>query len=378
MYGCAKRVWLAAAVAACAAATLRTGADELHFEVIDPPVLAQHDITVRAPTSNHPQDPRPLPLECSGMAYVDGRLLLTSDRHDHVVFTATIDSRRAAVNLPEAATIIRNEKWLLSDLEAVAVHRRDQRTRAYLFTSWSNDPDGQPAPNRRRLARAQIGPDGRIDSASVVVLSAEPLRAALMEQLAALRVPEYVAYTMSRSMNTPRGVNIEGAAWTPRGDVLLAGLRNPLAGEDALVMAVAGVDEAFDQGDPSLLQLSDLFRLNLGGRGVADLAWDPLTRGYLIAAAKSNGPRLSEQQPYPLTDLDSALFWWSGHKNESPIPIARVRDLNVEAITRVGDTDLIAIGSDEGDVSEGRVARQSVVMLVHFTGVTAGERRVAP
>jgi hypothetical protein len=351
----------------------------LRFGVIDPPVVAQHDITVRAATSNHPQDPRPLPLECSGMAWLGDRLIITSDRHDHIVFTAAVDPQRAAVQIPREQPIIRNEKWLMQDIEAITVRPvgGEGGWRAYLMSSLSNDPDGQPAPNRRHFARMSVSRDGAADPASVVVLSAESLRAAIMARLERLRVQPYVAFTVNRNINTLRGINVEGIAWNPQGTRLLCGLRNPLADDDAILFAVEGVDEAFDRGDANLLQLTDLFRLNLGGRGVADLAWDPVTRGYLIAAARSNGPKLTEDQPYPLTDLDSALFWWSGHKADDPILFARVHDLNVEAICRVGDTDLIAIGSDEGDVSEGRIARQSVVMLVHFTGLGGPGYRAA-
>lgn len=309
------------------------------------------------------------------MAWLDapggGRLLITSDRHEHVVFTAAVDPSQARVEMPVAQTIIHNEKWLLNDAEAVTVKRSGGDQLAYVLCSQSNAPDGESAPNRRLFARIRVGASGQIDPTGVGVISAEPLRAALLSHLDALHVAPYVAFNVPQKLNTTRGINIEGIAWTPGQPRLLCGLRNPLAGDDAMVAVVEGVDEAFDRADPSLLTLVDLFRLDLGDRGVSDLAWDPVTRGYLIAAARSNGPKLTERQPYPLTDLDSAIFWWSGHKADDPVLVAKVRDLNVEAICRVGETDLIAIGSDEGDVSEGRVARQSVVMLVHFTGFAA-------
>ena len=87
------------------------------------------------------------------------------------------------------------------------------------------------------------------------------------------------------------------------------------------------------------------------------------------AAAKSNGPKLDKDQPFPPNTLDSALFWWSGRKKDRPMLFATVPDMKIEAICRLGTSRFIAIGSDEGDVSEGREQRQSVLTILEFTGV---------
>lgn len=109
--------------------------------------------------------------------------------------------------------------------------------------------------------------------------------------------------------------------------------------------------------------------LDLEGRGISDLCWDPITQGYLITAAKSNGPRLNPNSPYPPNTLDSALFWWSGNKKDSPILAARIPDMTIEAVCRLGNSRYIALGSDEGDISEGRGARQSILTIMEFTGI---------
>jgi hypothetical protein len=46
--------------------------------------------------------------------------------------------------------------------------------------------------------------------------------------------------------------------------------------------------------------------------------------------------------------------------------------MKLEAICRLGNTNFIAIGSDEGDVSEGREQRQSVLTILYFTGLVEG------
>ena len=133
-----------------------------------------------------------------------------------------------------------------------------------------------------------------------------------------------------------------------------------------MLFTLQGVDQAFDAADPTKLRVTDLFRLDLGGRGVTDLAWDPQTSGYLITAALSNGPKLSDDQPYPLEHLDSALFWWSGQKQEQPVLVAKMAGLNIDGVCRVGTTPYIALTSDEGDVSEGRQGRQSILLLMAY------------
>ena len=152
-------------------------------------------------------------------------------------------------------------------------------------------------------------------------------------------------------------------------DLIICGMRNPLAGEKAIMFTVGGLDKAFDKEDATLLHVSDVFSLDLGGRGVSDMCWDPKTKGFLIAALKSNGPKLTVDQLYPPNTLDSALFWWSGRKSEKPVMFAKVPDMKIEAICRLGMSRCIALGSDEGDVSEGREGRQSVLTIMDFTGV---------
>jgi hypothetical protein len=146
-------------------------------------------------------------------------------------------------------------------------------------------------------------------------------------------------------------------------------MRNPLFDDAALVFAVSGVPETSLSMSNQSLKVTDLFLLDLGERGISELSWDPVTQGYLVTAAKSNGPRLNPDQPYPPNTLDSALFWWSGNKNEPPVLVALIRDMTIEAVCRLGDSRYIALGSDEGDVSEGRTARQSIVTIMEFTGI---------
>ncbi len=344
----------------------------IRFGVVDPPVVAQRDVTVRLITSNHPQDPRPRPLECSGLAWAGGRLLMTSDRHRHVLFSVPIDTATATIGEPTHHVVVTNEKLALGDLEAITLLPRGERGgfSAVAICSMSNDPLGEPDPMRRHALSVRLDEAGLPVASTARVQTLSPIRQSLDEHFKALRVAEYAAYTTEKNRNTVRWANVEAMAVVPnRGDRLICGLRNPLAGGHAMLFVVEGAQRAFVHNERDALRVIDLFRLDLGGRGLSGMCWDPVTHGYLITAAKSNGPKLDDSQPYPPNNLDSALFWWSGHKADAPVRVATAPDLNLEAVCRVGEGPLIAIGSDEGDVSEGRAARQSVVTLMYFTQV---------
>ena len=43
--------------------------------------------------------------------------------------------------------------------------------------------------------------------------------------------------------------------------------------------------------------------------------------------------------------------------------------MKIEALCRLGKSPFIALGSDEGDDSEGREQRQSVLTIMEFTGI---------
>lgn len=341
---------------------------DIRFGLIEPPVVAQRDVTVRAATSN--QRPEPVPLECSGLAWADGTLLLVSDRHGHVLFTCPVDLPTMTIGELRPHVLIPNEQELLDDAECIALRPRGPGAwTGYVPCSLSNDNRALPLPQRRRTLRFTYSAARGFTADRPVVLNTGVIRDALDGHFQAIGVEPYFTYYAETDTNTYRWGNVEGLAFTPDGARVLCALRNPLFGGDALLCALDGLDEAFDTGDPGRIRLIDLFTLNLGERGVSDLGWDPVTKGYLIAAGRSNGPKLGQDQPFPRSTLDCALFWWSGRKSDPPVLFARTPDMTVEAICRLGDTRYIAICSDEGDVSEERAKHpQSVLTIMDFPG----------
>lgn len=343
---------------------------QIRFGQIDPPVVAQSDITVRAATSN--QQAGDAPLECSGMVWLDGSLVISSDRHQHCLFVCPIDLTAMTIGRPAAIVMIRNEQDLLDDAECITVKLRPNGTACvYVMCSMSNNPAELPLPMRQHLLRAEIKDPRRFAFSNVSVISGSRIRSVVNEHFRAVGIEPYRTYNPDFSgsnKNTYRWANIEGLCFVPNSSLVLCGFRNPLLEGQALVAAVDGLDETFDTQDPLRLDVEDLFALDLGGRGISDMAWDAVTSGYLIAAAKSNGPWLDKNQPFPPNQLDEALFWWSGHKSDKPILFAQIYDMKIEAVCRLGNSRFIAIASDEGDVSESRSQRQSILTILDFPG----------
>lgn len=357
---------------------------QIRFGSVEPPVVAQRDITVLAAISAFGER---LPLECGAAAWVGDALLLASDRHAHALFICPLDPASARIDLPRPIIAVQNEQHLLEDMEALTTRRDNQgRSWAYAMCSLSNFRDESPLPKRRHFLRVRLdrGRDGSLALADPVVINLTPLRDRISGEFAAVGVEPYRTYFaehLGPEKNTYRWGNVEGIAFAPpdgSGEPrLICGMRNPLLNRRAILCVLGQIDAAFDARDATGIQLLDIFTLDMDGRGVSDLCWDPVTRGYLIAASDSGGPKLDNDRPYPPNTLRSALFWWSGHKQDSPIRFADVPDMKIEAICRLGETRLIAIVSDEHDVSEGRPDNQSVLTVLDFTGITIRTAKAA-
>lgn len=348
---------------------------EIHFGVIEPPVVAQRDITVRAPVDN--QQPEEKALECSGMAWLGQSLLLSSDRHGHVLFTCPIDLERMVIGMPVPHVVIENEQELLNDPESLTLQRTTGgEVAVFVLCSLSNDPDELPLPKRRHLLRLVVRDPEHFAGAQQSVVNVGGLRDQINRCFEAAGITPYRTFNagfVGADKNTYRWGNVEGMCFTPDGRRLLLGLRNPLLAGDALIAVVEDSARTFSLTDPDTLRITDLFDLNLGGRGISDLCWDPVTLGFLVTAAKSNGPKLDENQAFPPNTLDSALFWWTGDKRDEPVLCATFPDMKIEAVCRLRSTRYIAVGSDEGDVSEGRpLQKQSVLTILYFTGIDRG------
>ncbi len=336
----------------------------IRFDVIEPPVVAQKDITVLAPTSNQQLEGKP--LECSGLAWFNGYLLIASDRHEHLLFTCPIDLENMVIGTPQPKILVHNEQNLLKDIESITLLQNNDGNFLYMMCSLSNAPDAQPLPQRRNLFFCKINQIAPFEEGQSNVFSVDYIREQLEIYLKKINAQPYYTFDVGypgEDKNTYRWGNVEGITFTPDREYLLCGMRNPLFDGAAFLFAISGISQ------PKSMKVKDFFILDLDERGISDLTWDPVSNGYLITAAKSNGPRLDPDKPFPPNTLDSALFWWSGRKTDKPVLIAKIRDMTIEAVCRLGNSRYIALGSDEGDISEGRTARQSILTILEFTGI---------
>jgi len=344
---------------------------EILFDKIEPPVVAQWDISVFAPRRNLDTEKRA--LECSGIVSIGDQLIILSDRHDHIVFSSTIDLQKMTITTPQPHVVIRNEQQLLRDAESITFKQRpDGKYDIFAMCSLGNTRDELPLPQRRHMLHFTLEDPESFTFSNVTVFNASKIREELHKYFVDLNVEFYRTYTWKfpgENKNTYRWGHLEGISFSPDGSVLLGGMRNPLHEGKAFVFAVNGIEESIDNGNDSMLELVDLFLLDLGGRGISDLYWDPVTQGYLITAAKSNGPKLDNNEPYPPRSLDSALFWWSGNKLDEPILFAKIPDMSVETVCRLANSRFIIIGSDESDYSENRDINQSILTVMDFTGI---------
>jgi hypothetical protein len=344
---------------------------EIRFGVIDPPVVLHKELKILAPVSNNNLEKKL--IECSGLYWLNGYLLISSDSHDHGLFICPIDLDKMKFGEAIYYVVIRNEQELLSDVESISVRQHSNGgVYVYMMCSLGNDRYDTPLPSRRLMMRFNLKQLEPFTFDDVRVFDASKFRTVVNEHFKALGVQPYHAYTadfIGQNKNTYRWGHIEGMDFVPNSPLVICGMRNPLYEGNAFVFVAKDTDNAINLLEPDGLKVVDLFALDLGDRGFSDISWDPETEGYLIAAAKSSGPKLDSDQPYPPSNLDSALFWWSGRKDEQPILFARIDDASIEAVCRLGKSRFIAIGTDEGDIGEGRNTSQSVITIMDFTGV---------
>ena len=188
------RLLLVGTVATCAAVATGgqalDGVAEIHFGIIEPPVVAQQDITICTPVSAQATEEKP--LECSGMAWANGRLIVASDRHGLALFSCPVDVERMTIGVPVPQTVIGNEQELLDDAECLVI-RRDARREwvVYVMCSLSNDPDELPLPKRRHMLRLALRDLDPARVARPAVISGGVVRDEINERFEAVGIEPY-------------------------------------------------------------------------------------------------------------------------------------------------------------------------------------------
>lgn len=170
---------------------------------------------------------------------------------------------------------------------------------------------GAPRPNRQRLFATRLGLESG-DKGKGVAVTVEPVGRPYQTLLADLEAdPRYAPFGLDQAAKRPGkakdGLNIEGLAATPNGQLLI-GFRNPLPQGKALVAPLTNpgavlAGEAARFGEPVLLEL--------GGLGIRSLE---MVNGSLLIVAGPSGPGKPKDGPA----VPSALYRWNGQFESAP------------------------------------------------------------
>ena len=170
---------------------------------------------------------------------------------------------------------------------------------------------GAPRPNRQRLFATRLGLESG-DKGKGVAVTVEPVGRPYQTLLADLEAdPRYAPFGLDQAAKRPGkakdGLNIEGLAATPNGQLLI-GFRNPLPQGKALVAPLTNpgavlAGEAARFGEPVLLEL--------GGLGIRSLE---MVNGSLLIVAGPSGPGNPKNGPA----ISSALYRWNGQFESAP------------------------------------------------------------
>jgi len=198
------------------------------------------------------------PLELSGACRLpDGRFVLVDDETRTTCYLWDGDASDLPYRVPLAEP--------LDDLEAAAA---DSVGQVYLLTSHSLTKKGAARADRRHLARLS----GLVQGPTAGVLTQKPR----------LELADDLLGPLTGALGVPAGaINLEGLAWYPGADQLLLGVRAPLSGNLAQVVGLGPIDALFGRGEPGT---PVVHRLDLGGRGIRSLDYDPWRRQVWVLA----------------------------------------------------------------------------------------------
>lgn len=209
----------------------------------------------------------------------------------------------------DVAKFLGTKKKAESDLEGAA----RIGNRVYWISSHGRDKAGKAAPDRMRFFATEVNG-----------LELKPVGRVVRTLLSAVLVdPRFNKYNLhAASMLPPKekdGLNIEGMVARSDG-ALLIGFRNPVPEGKALVLPLLNPAEVVDGAAP---KLGEMIELDLGGRGVRDIA--NAGEKFLIIGGARDGRN------------EFGLFQWDPKLKAAPgLMEASFDVLNPEAIFRFG------------------------------------------
>jgi hypothetical protein len=274
--------------------------------------------------------------EPSGVIQLDsGRLLIIEDEKEKPFSSLALEkdgtvTEHVVPGIPAVGQGHSGFKELkLDDLEGLA---RDKSGHVYAISSHERTKSGKIKPGREQLVRFRAE-DNRlydIKKAGDIKKGLEALHPILFQSIRNVQTTPW-----------GQGLNIEGLAVDPDSGNLLIGLRRPIIGGKAPIAVIENPADVFEKGAEPRFR-NELLLLNLDGKGIRGMAYDPVLNGYLIIG----GPAGETKGSFLL------WFWQGGTAEPKRVSIDGVPSLKfVEGIASIKDHEgrpAIVLVSDDG------------------------------
>ena len=213
--------------------------------------------------------------------------------------------------------------------------------RMYWITSHGRNRKAEARESRARLFATRMA---KVDGRMTMLADGVPYYDLLDDLLAAPHLQRFeLEKAAKRAPKDKDGLNIEGLAATPRGELWI-GFRNPIHKGKAIIVPLLNPEEALElTADASLsgqrAKVGFPIELDLHGMGIRSIEYVAYLDEYLILA----GPR---------SGGDVSLYRWSGERHEPPQIVEGINfgSLTPEAfvVYRDGDKTSLQFFSDDG------------------------------
>jgi len=209
--------------------------------------------------------------EPSGVVQLADRSLLIIEDEKHHPFSLLKLSKGNRLDRLPLSISTKNKKIKLDDLEGIAYGDDDW---IYAITSHSRTSKGKSKKKRERLVRFHVKNGQLLDYQKLPSLTTALIQA------------------FNKPIKRPDKLNIEGLAYNKKNKSLLLGVRRPLPMGQAAIIQINHIDELFNTKNIENLSTT-IIALDLQGKGIRSLSYDPVLQGYLIIAGsvkKRDGP----------------------------------------------------------------------------------------
>lgn len=278
----------------------------------------------------------------------DGRVLIVEDEEHRALNILKISDNGSLIE-DKAANLQLSQGFehKLDDLEGLTA---DHHGYTYITTSHSSLKNGKRRHNREQLIRFRVAGDTVQNVSTVKTLRDE------LSQSKSL-----ISAVKAKTGKAPDfdTLNIEGLTYAHKTDDLLLGLRAPMAGESAIIVAIENPVEMFEKNAAPVFG-KPVF-LNLGGGGIRSLHFSTVLNKYVIA----NEVPDAKGKDY------SKIWTWSGNPKDAPVPVdlPELSDLkNIEGIdsVKVNGVPKLLFTADEGNEKKEIAAKYRFVDEAKF------------